>query len=280
MAIRSTSGTGVVVSLVVFVLCTVFLLILSIVFYAGKSDALQNAAAAKGTLARFVSADLQNRDQIKAILGDVNPAQGESVVRYLLKQRGDVMGYLSGDPDAELETVKGDFSSKYAVSEDDSIRTVLHAYARQVRTQQAELDGAKTRVTDGEERIAQFEARIEQIQEDHRRTLDAAHGQINTFGQETLPPGEGFDLHIATYTLIGDPGTEGVNTLVCPCDEIGYAPPPLLAVVGGFSFLVDAECGEIRILASPFLRGDCNGDVSYDIADPIFMANNRSEGGL
>ncbi len=184
MAIRSSSGTGVVVSLVVFVLCTVFLLILSIVFYAGKSDAQQTAAEVKGTLARYVSADLHNRDQIKAILGDINPAQGESVVRYLLKQRGDVMGYLSGNPDAELETVKGDFSRIYAVSEDDSISTVLHAYARQVRTQQAELEGAKTRVTDGEERIAQLEARIEQIQEDHRQTLDAAHGQINTFGQD------------------------------------------------------------------------------------------------
>ncbi len=184
MAIRSSSGTGVVVSLVVFVLCTVFLLILSIVFYAGKSEALQNEAAAKGTLARFVSADLQNRDQIKAILGDVNPAQNESVVRYLLKQRGDVMGYLSGNPDADLESVKGEFSTNYAVSEDDSIRTVLRAYARQARSQQAELDGTKARVAEGEESIAQLEARIEQIQADHRRTLDVAHGQINTFGQD------------------------------------------------------------------------------------------------
>ncbi len=76
MAIRSTSGTGVVVSLVVFVLCTVFLLILSIVFYAGKSDALQNEAVAKATLALYVSVDLQNRDQIKAILGDVKSRPG------------------------------------------------------------------------------------------------------------------------------------------------------------------------------------------------------------
>ena len=34
MAIRSSAGTGVIVSLVVFVLATVFLLVLSIVFYA------------------------------------------------------------------------------------------------------------------------------------------------------------------------------------------------------------------------------------------------------
>lgn len=184
MATRSSSGTGVVVSLVVFVLCTVFLLILSIVFYAGKSDAEQDAKDANSTLDRYVSQELRNRSEIQAIWGNVNPAQGESVVRYLLKQRGDVMGYLSGNPDADLETVKGEFSRNYAVSEDDSIGTVLRTYARQARSQQAELEGAKTRVTEGEEKIAQLEARIEQIQKDHRRTLDAAHGQMNTFGQD------------------------------------------------------------------------------------------------
>ena len=38
MAIRSGAGTGVIVSLVVFVLTTVFLLVLSIVFYTGKVE--------------------------------------------------------------------------------------------------------------------------------------------------------------------------------------------------------------------------------------------------
>ena len=38
MAIRSGAGTGVIVSLVVFVLATVFLLVLSIVFYAANRE--------------------------------------------------------------------------------------------------------------------------------------------------------------------------------------------------------------------------------------------------
>ncbi len=96
---------------------------------------------------------------------------------------------------------------------------------------------------------------------------------ISILGPEVLPPGEGFDLHIATYTLIGDPGTEGVNTLVCPCEQIGNPPAPLVAVVGGWSFPVDAECGEVHILASPFLRGDPNMDGVIDIGDAIFALN-------
>ncbi len=93
---------------------------------------------------------------------------------------------------------------------------------------------------------------------------------ISVLGLETLPPGMGFDLHIATYTLIGDPGTEGV---VCPCDEMGNPPAPLEAAVAGFWFPVDVECGEVHILASTFLRGDCNGDGDINIGDPIFLIN-------
>ena len=42
MATRVSSGTGVVVSLVVFVLCTVFLLVLTIVFYSGQTKAMDD----------------------------------------------------------------------------------------------------------------------------------------------------------------------------------------------------------------------------------------------
>ncbi len=97
---------------------------------------------------------------------------------------------------------------------------------------------------------------------------------ISIVGPDTMRPGEGFDLHIATYTLIGDPGTESVNTLVCPCHEqIGDPPMPNLAVVGGFSFPVDTECGEVHILPDRFTRGDCNGDGNINIGDPIFLLN-------
>ncbi len=46
-----------------------------------------------------------------------------------------------------------------------------------------------------------------------------------------------------------------------------------MAYVNGFSYPVDAECGEVHILAGPFLRGDCNGDGNINIADPIFLIN-------
>ncbi len=47
---------------------------------------------------------------------------------------------------------------------------------------------------------------------------------------------------------------------------------PLVAVVQSIGYPVDAECGEVHILA-PFLRGDCNGDGNINIGDPIFLIN-------
>ena len=83
MATRTSSGTGVVVSLVVFVLCTVFLLVLTIVFYTGKTKARQDEFAAQTTLAKYVTREQRQRDAIKALERDANPNRGESVVRLL-----------------------------------------------------------------------------------------------------------------------------------------------------------------------------------------------------
>ena len=54
MAVRSGAGTGVVVSLVVFILTTFFLLVLTIVFYSGQSKAEVAQADAEKQLSVYV----------------------------------------------------------------------------------------------------------------------------------------------------------------------------------------------------------------------------------
>ena len=55
MATRIGGGTGVIVALVVFVLSTVFLLVLTIVFYAGQTREREERASDKKLLAEVVS---------------------------------------------------------------------------------------------------------------------------------------------------------------------------------------------------------------------------------
>ena len=87
MAARTEAGTGVVVSLVVFVLSTIFLLVLTIVFYARQSKEIQAAVAAEESLATYVTREQRNRAEIKALEGRANPAAWQSVVRLLQDDR-------------------------------------------------------------------------------------------------------------------------------------------------------------------------------------------------
>ena len=65
MAMRSGSGVGVLVALIVFVISTVALLVLTIVFYAGKADAIEQESMARTDLDEFITREQRNRDSTK-----------------------------------------------------------------------------------------------------------------------------------------------------------------------------------------------------------------------
>ncbi|MHC4415737.1 MAG: hypothetical protein ACYS0G_10670 [Planctomycetota bacterium] len=184
MVARTSSGTGIVVSLVVFVLCTVFLLVLTIVFYSGQTKAAQAEAAANTALGKYVTREQRNREQIKAIEASVNPARGESVVRYLQTQNQDLMGYVYGDPHASLRTLQSEFI-RYGVPEDgtESVNSVLREMSRDLRSKQTDLDSLTAKVSDRGDEISELYARIEQMSEAHRDELDAMRGQIDTYSK-------------------------------------------------------------------------------------------------
>src|SRR5688572_2810348 len=99
MAVRSGAGTGVVVSLVVFVLTTVFLLVLTIVFYAGKSKEMQAKAGAERALAAYAKAHERNSDIFKSMEAAAQQ-RNESVGRYLTRQYEELASFVTGDPAA------------------------------------------------------------------------------------------------------------------------------------------------------------------------------------
>jgi len=80
MAIRSNAGTGVIVSLVVFVLATVFLLVLSIVFYASGREQAEEVAKLNNSFEEYVKKEERGKDEVKNLL---SKAGGDSLVSYL-----------------------------------------------------------------------------------------------------------------------------------------------------------------------------------------------------
>ena len=82
MAIRSSAGTGVIVSLVVFVLATVFLLVLSIVFYASGRAQKEETGNLVKAFDAYVTKDERNDDKIDALVAKAE-SSSQSVVSYL-----------------------------------------------------------------------------------------------------------------------------------------------------------------------------------------------------
>ncbi len=106
---------------------------------------------------------------------------------------------------------------------------------------------------------------------------------INVWGLEFLQPGIDYDIHVANYTLVGNPGEKGTNTLVCPCHkQIGNPVTPMIVIDGEVPPVAEAECGRVDILPPsliPFRRGDCNDDGRIDIPDGIWILQQIFLGG-
>jgi hypothetical protein len=172
MAVRSGAGTGVIVSLVVFVLATVFLLVLTIVFYAGQTDALDQAARAEKDLAKYVTAQQRNMDQYK----NFEQAAGrQSVAAYLNGRFEDLMAYVDGSPGTSMQKLQADFE-RFGV--DDSVRATLDGMQRDLRNSEIETESLERKLADRDEEIADKDAEIARLKETHQEELDEVTREI------------------------------------------------------------------------------------------------------
>jgi hypothetical protein len=180
MATRTGSGTGVVVSLVVFVLCTVFLLVLTIVFYSGQSNYKQAKERADVDLAKYVSTEQRNRDQIKALEASVNPGRGESVVRHLQEQYRDLMGYVAGNPTLSYQSLQSQFQT-YGVGDDATVRDTLQKLTSDLSEREKDLDGRTTQLAARQKEITELSDEMERMKEAHEEEIDAVTGKIAAY---------------------------------------------------------------------------------------------------
>ena len=176
---------GVVVSLVVFVICTIFLLVLNIVFYAGKSDAIQMHAEAEDTLLRYVTREQRNRDEIKDLEGRANPAAGQSVTQLLQNEQRDTMKYLTGNASDSLDTAKSSLGN-FGAGEGTIVRNVLQDLSRDQRTKQQEIAGLQANLADRQNEIDDLQASIRQLEEDRRAEVEGINTEVNGYRQEAL----------------------------------------------------------------------------------------------
>ncbi len=179
MAVRSEAGTGVIVSLVVFVLTTVFLLILTIVFYAGQTGADEERAKAQTSLAKYVRPNQRNTDFIKQVEAKAGQSN-ESVAVYLHKEYEQLMGFVAGFKGTSLDelTTKAD---RFGVREDRSVIDTLAQQHRDLRSRENEVERLNENLSSREATIADLNAKIATLKRDHQMEVDAVQEEIASY---------------------------------------------------------------------------------------------------
>ena len=181
MAARVGAGTGVIVSLVVFVLTTVFLLVMTIVFYARQTDAIAAKAESEKKLEEYVTRAEQTSDAVKRIQGDATTSR-QSVLGYNMGQYRELMSYAGGDPAMTLADLKASMG-RYGVAEDAVVANYLAEMKRAVNDRTTEIEDLTARLEDARNQVAECNARLQQQETDHETELQQLTSQIATYRQ-------------------------------------------------------------------------------------------------
>jgi len=150
MAIRSGAGTGVIVSLVVFVLATVFLLVLSIVFYVGNREQIETVRNAESMLQVYATSRERSDDYVIKFVA-LADAANQSVTGYLNDQLEQRNRMLTGNPSETIERLQIQFSGN--VSESSPLVLTLTNLQSQIKSVKQELDARVEELASSHETI-------------------------------------------------------------------------------------------------------------------------------
>ena len=178
MATRSGAGTGVIVSLVVFILTTVFLLVLTIVFYVGRNDAIEQQANSEGALAQYVSDAERASPRFREL--EAVSEEDRSVAMYLSNRHDDLMRYLNGDSASTYDALRVEMES-YGVETGNPLVSAIEGMRRDLDAKDRAIDSRKDEIAALDQAIEQRDDRIRQLRDDHQRELDSVSQEIDRY---------------------------------------------------------------------------------------------------
>ena len=180
MAVRSGAGTGVIVSLVVFVFVTLFLLVLTIVFYSDRTDARQAQADAESALAKYVQPAQRNNDMFKRIEAS---AGRQSVSMHLVNQYEELMAFVDGNPKTDLPGLQAR-AERYGATGGKSLMNAMQEMDRNLASAQADLESRNTLLADKDQQLDEMRAQMDALKENQAREIESMQSQIAAYSEE------------------------------------------------------------------------------------------------
>ena len=168
MAIRSSAGTGVIVSLVVFVLATVFLLVLSIVFYASGRAQKEETGNLVKAFDVYATKNERSNDTIADLVAKAD-SSSQSVVSYLYSELEERNRILTGNKNAELAEITTVF--RETTSANSSLALTVGTLNRGLASRQAEVDSYLSELASAKSAIKSLEDQLIWLLEVSRQML-------------------------------------------------------------------------------------------------------------
>ena len=180
MAVRSGAGTGVMVSLVVFVILTIVLLIFAIVFHVDKTKAMELEVSARNDLARFIRDSERNDERFKAL---EQSAGNRSMAGHLVERYDNLARFVTGTTPRSLDEIRADLE-RFGVTEDGSVRATLETLSVRVRNVTNELETERERLRSREEALAERDRQIQEMRQEHQDALARVSEAPDQFERE------------------------------------------------------------------------------------------------
>ena len=181
MAIRSNAGTGVIVSLVVFILISVFLLVVSVLFYTGKTSQIENVQKMTEQLDEFARKNERNSEQFQTIKAAADKER-KSVLGYVMDEHNALKAWVDGNPDASIASIKQRFSG---VDNGMTLYNTVKDLERKVADTRNELDSLQDRVSALQAERDNLTSELETASRSRDTLLAAESKQLETYRTAT-----------------------------------------------------------------------------------------------
>lgn len=172
MATRAGSGSGMLVSLVVFVVATVALLVVSIVLYAEGTSATQAKETAEAELANVITSEERSRDVVRAMLAEA--AGRRSLFAEMSDRSQAIATFVAGNPNATLDQMRRDLG----IDGDATVRSTLNDARGEARRLGQELESARSEAASANAEVDTLEDRIASMREENERSLASSQATI------------------------------------------------------------------------------------------------------
>lgn len=182
MAVRSASNTGLIVALIVFIILTIGMLAMTIIFYTAQTTAEEEKAEAENTLAAYATREERNRDAFAAVRNEAEHRR-MSVYGYQQQQLQNLAEFLTGDPRRNIEQLRSEFT-RFNVPEDGPVLGRVREMNRELQQRSDDINALNNQIAQRDEEISELEGRLEQQRQAHQQEIQELRGSIDGYREQ------------------------------------------------------------------------------------------------